>query len=133
MREMSRPSSSGGRHVGEGRVRACGWGGGGGLQPKEGQRSEQVKEPGPLGPPRQALRRAYAGSTWAAPKESNLRALARMPLLISGLFTGAVRGNNRAVSGLSKEASCQDIKAKKDAFSSARSSDRAVNRYHLSS
>lgn len=41
------------------------------------------------------------------------------PLLISEPFTGAVRGNNKAVSELSKEVSCQDIKAEKDAFNFA--------------
>lgn len=48
-------------------------------------------------------------------------------------FTRAVRGNYRTVSELSKEASCQDIKAQTDAFSFAGSSDRAVSRYHCSS
>lgn len=48
-------------------------------------------------------------------------------------FTRAVRGNYRTVSELSKEASCQDIKAQKDAFSFAGSSDRAVSRFYCSS
>lgn len=66
-------------------------------------------------------------------RESHLRALTGMPRLIAELFTGAVRRNNRAVWELSKEASCQDIKTKKDAFSFVGSSDRAVNRFCLSS
>lgn len=87
-----------------------------GLQPEAGQRSEQVERPGPLGE-----------GTSASLEEPHLRAL------ISELFTGAVRGNNGTVSELSKEASCQDIKAPKDAFSFAGSSDRAINRFHCSS
>lgn len=103
-----------------------------GLSSPRGNRSvERAKERGPLGPPRLASR--LLGGTCATVQELHLRAPAGTPLLISELFSGAVRENNKAVSELSKEASCPDIKAHKDAFSFAGSSDRAVNRFCLSS
>lgn len=80
-----------------------------------------MEEPGVLGG-------GWVG-TRATLKEITPSGSGGTPLLISELFTGAVRGNNGTVSELSKEASYQDIKAQKDAFSFAGSSDRAVNRF----